>query len=207
MFSKKLKTTSLAKLKEASKKKNFYFDNRARSIVEARYEVLEYVEINVFMAYMEHLNELFSNYANFKFLPSQRIILLDHEPDYYPSLIDVGFSIYNVITLLAYHNIPLENIILFSNRYGCQPEIDKITQEIYNGGTLKVIYTALWADYSDEQTEINPNNLKIEFLYCCLNRNARLHRLVTLAYLNYYKLLDKGIISCHLKTRQNGLFI
>jgi hypothetical protein len=199
MFSRKLKTTTLAEIKESIKKLNYYVDKRVIDIIESKYEVLEYIDIHKFIPYPELLDELFANYANFKFAPNQRIILLDHETDYYPSMDSVGFALHNAITLLAYHHIPLENVIFFSNIYGLQREVDTLTRELYNGGTMKVVSTVLWNYYRDDSgyAEINPNNFKIEFLYCCLNRRNRLHRLLTLAYLNYYKLLDKGIITWH----------
>ena len=208
MFSKKLKATSLAEIKETIEKLNYYIDKRVIDLIESKYEVLEYIDVHKFMPYPDLLNELFASYARFEFADNQRIILLDHETDYYPSSDSVGFTMYNVIVLLAFHNIPLKNVILFSNIYGLQEEINKLTQELYNGENLKVINTVLWNYYRDDSgyTDINPDNLKIEFLYCCPNRRNRLHRLLTVAYLNYHNLLDKGIVTWHSLAQRPRLY-
>lgn len=164
--------------------------------VRQRYDVVDILDL-------WHLNDpvdmisALSVYKDTCWTPSQRLIVLYHDTDYYPTLDCAGNQVYNFLKLCGHFSIPTEYILFFTNHYGLGPDVQKLSQHLCNSIGPKVIHTSLWYDAPDPD-EIQCENVDtVSHLFVCLNGIQRQHRLFTLCALADRGLLDKGMISYH----------
>jgi hypothetical protein len=169
-------------------------------LVGQKYQILEILDLIYYDCRLNELNQTLQKYQNHIFSPDERIILLHHDTDYYSDIKSVGNNIYNIFRILSYHDVPLEFVIMFTNHYGIEKELQHMCQKILNKSVPQVIYTVLFWIFPENLENLpDPKYQEIKNLYCCLNRVERAHRLLTLAYLQEYDLLDQGVISYHFK--------
>jgi hypothetical protein len=166
-------------------------------IVNARYEILEIIDLVQYDYQLDKLDQLLSKYNDYTFLNNQRIIILHHDTDYYISNNSQGFTIFNLCILLNRYQIPHEFLIMFTNHYGIENEIAQLSSQICNCRPFKIIYTSQWYDYPDSESINNSQVVSIKNLFCCLNGVNRAHRLLTLCYLKKNNLFNLGTISYH----------
>lgn len=183
------------------KNDSFLLHNDVVKIVCDKYCVLEFVNLVDYDFDPESLASLLAKYCSYSFAANQKIIVLHHDTDYYPSTDAVGNTIYNFFRLCANFDISLENIIFLTNHYGIDKEIKKVSMNICNSSGPSVIYTSLWYDFPTTAEAPDKNFLsepeKICKLYSCLNGQQRMHRVLTLCMLEQAGLLDQGIVSYH----------
>lgn len=170
-------------------------------IVNARYEILDIVDLVEYDYQLDKLDQLLSKYSNYVFLKNQRILILHHDTDYYINKNSTGFTLHNLCVLLNQYRVPTESLIMFTNHYGIKEEIAQLSKQLCNSNTLTVIYTSQWYDFPDSSIVSEPNHqsANIKNLFCCLNGVNRIHRLLTLCYFQKYNLIDAGTISYHFK--------
>ena len=171
-------------------------------LIEGKYQIVKIINLVKYDTNPELLSCVFFEYYNVEFAHNQRLVILHHDTDFYPSLTSVGNTIYNVLRLCANYMIPLEKIILLTNHYGIEDEIKNTAKQICNADSVTVIYTSQWYDFPN-QSEINAivplDTLDYDYLYCCLNGQQRQHRLMTLCMLQEHNLTEVGAISYHFK--------
>jgi hypothetical protein len=170
-------------------------------LIKEKYKILEILDLVYYDCRLNELNQILQKYQNYTFSPDERIVILHHDTDYYPSGGDVmGNNIYNLFKLLARNSIPMEFAIMFTNHYGIISEVDQLCRNILNQTPPKIIYTALWYDFPCDLENLSPIKYQnIEHLYACLNGVERTHRVLTLSYLNHNDLLSRGMISYFFK--------
>jgi hypothetical protein len=169
-------------------------------LVKEKYKLLEILDLVFYDNCLSELDQLLNKYQNYTFAPDERIVVLHHDTDYYPSEDGIGNNIYNLFKLLARNSIPMEFVIMFTNHYGIKSEIHHLCSHIVNQTQPKIIYTALWYDFPQNLENIPPLVYQnIEYLYTCLNGVERAHRVLTLCYLQQKDLLSQGMISYHFK--------
>ncbi len=171
--------------------------------VREKYNVIDIVDLVEYSLYPEQLAERLAKYFSYTFSNNERIVILHHDTDYYPSTTSVGNTVYNFFRLCANFDISINHMLFFTNHYGIEKEITFLSKTICNSDSISVIYTSLWYDFpSDEdinQSSLNADNVEFEWLYSCLNGQQREHRIFTLCMLTEYNLLESGIISYHFK--------
>jgi hypothetical protein len=182
---------------------NLLISDEVINIVREKYNVIDIVDLVKYSLYPEQLAEKLAKYFSYTFTANDRIVILHHDTDYYPSTASVGNTVYNFFRLCANFDISIENIIFFTNHYGIEKEITFLANTICNSDSISIVYTSLWYDFpSDEdidQISVNSNSAEFEWLYSCLNGQQREHRIFTLCMLAQYELLDSGIVSYHFK--------
>jgi hypothetical protein len=167
-------------------------------IVNARYTVLDIIDLAQYDFQIEKVDQLLSKYTNHTFSVNERILIFHHDTDYYTSVESSGFTVYNLCVLLHRHQIPHEFLIMFTNHYGIEKEVAHLSEQVCNSASFKVVYTSQWYDYPDQSVSNNPVPV-IENLFCCLNGHGRGHRVLTLCYFKEHDLLSHGTISYHFK--------
>lgn len=166
-------------------------------IITKKYRILETIDLVFYDYRMPELYELLSRYENYTFKTNERILILHHDIDYYVSLDVCGFTIHNLITILNQLNIPNEFLIMLTNHYGIEKEIQTQFNALSNSQAFKVIYTSQWYDFPENIIIEEPKHSQLEKLYCCLNGIQRQHRMAMLCNLTEKSLLDQGIVSYH----------
>lgn len=165
-------------------------------IVNSQYKVLEIIDLVHFDHQLDKLEELLTVYKDYNFQYNERILILHHDTDYYPSVDSNGFTLYNLVVLLNRFQIPQEHLILFTNHYGIKQEVETLSAQICNTKPMNVIYTSLWYDFHHDPS-VKLRALPINNLFCCLNGVNRIHRLITLCYLQEHNILQQGMVSYH----------
>lgn len=170
-------------------------NSQVLDIVRSKYKVVDIIDLYDVDRDMSRVLTMLEKYRDYEFKDHERLIFLHHDTDYYITLDSSGFSIYNLIMILSHLSIPGEFVIMFTNHYGIEQEVNKQYKLFGNFSPMTVVYTALWYDfpYNVEPTPSISGN--IEKLYCCLNGKQRHHRMMLLCYLKEYNLLDNGIVS------------
>jgi hypothetical protein len=166
-------------------------------LIQQRYHIVDIVDLSEHVIEPESLAVCLSQHINAKFDSNQRIVVLQHDTDYYPRINSVGNTLYNFVRLCANYQIPLDKVILLTNNYGVEAEIQSLARQICNEDTITVIYTAQWFDFPDMPLQPHSPEVPIKNLYCCLNGKMRQHRILTLSMLQEHQLLDLGVISYH----------
>lgn len=166
-------------------------------LVKQKYQIIEIVDLSEHDLDPESMAVCLSKHCNANFDNNQRLVVLHHDTDYYPSINSVGNTIYNFIRLCANYQIPLDKVIVLTNNYGVEAEINSLVRQICNEDSITVIYTAQWFDFPDMPLQPHQLDAEIKKLYCCLNGKMRQHRILTLSMLQEHQLLDLGVISYH----------
>lgn len=161
---------------------------------QRRYDLVGIINLVFFDLDLDKLTHEFQQWSKVKFEPQQRLLVLHHDTDYYVE--NQGNTTYNVIKLLGEYRIPTEHVIILTNHYGLEQEVQHQCNQV-NVSLPKVIYTSLWYDYPDPEHITNIPNQESQYLFCCLNGVERSHRLATLCYLEHYNLIDQGQVSYH----------
>jgi hypothetical protein len=174
-------------------------------IVRSKFDILDIIDLIDFDDNLDLLATKIGKLQNAELAPNQRIVVLHHDTDFYPTVNHseiIGNTIFNLFKLINVFNVPSEKIIFFTNHYGIKEEVDRVSQVLFNLPTSTVVYTSQWYDFPDEPTimeqiENQPKVSDISALYCCLNGVRRMHRVLMLCYLQKTALLSKGIVSYH----------
>jgi hypothetical protein len=178
----------------------------ARSLIGSKFDIVATFDLKDAVNTDILLNAI-SQFQNANFGLRQRILILHHETDYYPTINHdgvVGNTIFNLFKLISTFNVPSEKILFLTNHYNIQEEIDRVAL-FFNLTAPQVVYTSQWYDFPkiEEITDqINsPKEIPpISSLYCCLNGVERMHRLLTLCYFKATGILKHGLISYHFNT-------
>jgi hypothetical protein len=169
-------------------------------LIEKKYRVLTYLDLLYYDGRLDQLNQILSDYQDYVFLPEERIIILHDDTDYYANAESIGNTIYNLFKLMNKYNIPMEFVIVLTNHWGIETEIEKLSQTILNSQSPRVIYTALNFDFPENLDNLPKLEYQnIDHLYACLNGVERAHRVLTLCHLQHHDLITQGLISHHFK--------
>lgn len=139
----------------------------------------------------------FNRYKNFVFKNNQRILVLDHDTDYYPDVSTIGNNLYNLIRVMSWLDISTDHVVLLTAHYGLEQDVVSLCDQ-FNMTPPKVIEFSQWYAYPNIHEHVMPiTDKKFSHLFITLNNQPRSHRMCLLAMLHQKKLADKGIISWH----------
>jgi hypothetical protein len=173
------------------------------STLSSKFEIIDYFD------FLDNDSDPSSFYVwcqqweNFKFSHNQRLLIIDHDTDYYQEnqIVPYGNNSYNFFKCCGYFNLPTEFMIIFSGTHGKHIEISSLCK-LFNltpptvGEYLHLSgYSPIHRPVSDIEFNIN----KINKLFFCLNGTRRSYRVLFLCYLIENNLIDCGYISYHFK--------
>jgi len=133
--------------------------------------------------------------ADYEFQPNDIIILAIQDTCFYSNC-NYGLNAYlhNLYTILKKYDIPTEFLLLLSNHYGIDKEIETMNS-LFMYDIIRVHCTPLWYDFFIDDIDIEDNISSIDYLYTCVNNTSRAHREYTLCKIKEEGLYDEGIIS------------
>jgi len=183
------------------KKPDFFVTLResAVEVINDSIEVVEYLDLMYSDYDLNGLINFFKKYQDFEFTHKQRLVILHHDLDYYPSWDSVGNTIFNIIQIVAEFDISTDHIVILNSNFGGKYADDvNYLCEIENLNPIQVVDTSLWYDYPPmrkiRNIDITPNKKN---LFCFLNGVGRSNRKTMYAWLAEYNLLEQGNISWH----------
>ena len=135
----------------------------------------------------------FLRFKNYAFAPNERLLILDHDTDYYPSMCSVGNNMYNFFKIISALDISTNHIVIVTANYGLQKDITYLS-DMYDVTPPRTIEFALWYTFPTIVDYTIPQIDK-KYLYTCLNGVPRVHRKILLALLEKHNLIDQGLIS------------
>lgn len=135
-------------------------------------------------------------FKNFSFQPHQRLLILDHDIDYYPSVSSVGNNLYNLFKLISELDISTDHITILTGTYNLEEDV-RLLCDMFNLSYPKVFEFSQWYTFPSKITEPNCNNTTNKKLYICLNYQPRTHRKILISLLIKKNLLEHGIVSWH----------
>jgi hypothetical protein len=157
-------------------------------------DLLEIILLSEYEWRLDDLYHLLKPYQDYIFSANQRVVILHHESDYYPSLCSAGNKIYNFLQIIADLNISTDHIVILSNTIGLGREVAQLCASL-NIAPPQVIDFTLWYVFPEQLPQQYAVNEKQEFLYTCLNGMNRSHRSTTMALLYKHGLENLGMIS------------
>lgn len=176
--------------------------NSVIDIIQSKYQIVNVIELLVYDYQLNELAQKLHQYQNHTFDINDRILVLHHDTDYYPSLPSVGNTMFNFFKLASNFSLPLEKIIFVTNHYGIDVEIEKLSKSICNSPAPEVIQTSQWYDFPDQDSlrnQLTPTD-SFSHVYSCLNGRQRQHRVFMLCKLQELGILQQGIVSYNFNT-------
>jgi hypothetical protein len=171
-------------------------------LIQEKYQIVDVIDLVDYSPDAESLAQVMEKFYDKEFGPTERLVILHHDTDYYPSPTTVGNTVFNLFRLCANYLISLDHIIFLTNHYGIKDEIFSICKSICNTQSMpNVIYTSQWYDFPNASDMVVTNSkfTDPQHLFCCLNNKRRQHRVLTLCMLQDHDLLDHGLVSYHFK--------
>lgn len=158
-------------------------------------EILCHCDLIAHDHHWRSLHDVLFPYAGFEFAHHQRLLVLDHDTDYYPDVCSIGNNLYNLIKLFSLLDISTDHVVILTGNYGLEKDVQHLCDQ-FNLSYPKVIEFSQWYVYP-LVTELIDNDIieNFDHLFICLNNVQRCHRKILMAMLYEKKLTDLGIIS------------
>jgi len=167
----------------------------AGKILTDKYNIKLYIDSIDYDYEYDKLDDDVRVLADYKFMPDDIIIVAVHDTCFYSNC-SYGLNIFlhNLYIILRKYDIPREFLLLLSNYYGIQKEIETMNS-LFMYDIIRVHCTPLWYDFFIDDTDIEDDCSSTDYLYTCVNNIKRLHRVYTLCKIKEEGLYDQGIIS------------
>lgn len=163
--------------------------NKVDKFIKEKYNVL-FESDGIF--YLDDFKRLESDLKKIKkeeFEDLDRIIFYRFETDFYSDFLNTGLTLRNIIECLKNVDIPFYNVLIFSNHYGIQKELDFLLKDSDQKITL-IETCAVAVDISHDFNQINTNYKSIiKPALCLMGGASRGHRHILFNYLKQNNLL------------------
>jgi hypothetical protein len=172
-----------------------YYNSLVTGRFPADIEIVGTCELEKYQHNWRALYHALKPYQDREFQHNQRLMILDHDTDYYPNEHCVGNNLYNLIKLFAKLNISTDHVVILTGNYGLEPDVELISRQ-FNLTAPRVIEFSQWYVYPVVGSiRPEPRSSDFSHLYVCLNYQPRTHRMILMALLNEKNLLESGITS------------
>jgi hypothetical protein len=170
------------------------------NVIEEHHEIVATFNLVDYDHQMNQLADQLWQFRNTTFGHNQRLLIIHHDTDYYPSINSMGNTLYNFFRLVSDFGLPCEKILILTNLYGLEEEVKMAARTLCNSEPPVVIRTHYWYDFPqleklDTTYAVKHPLLPITHLYTCFNGQKRSHRLLLLCWLAELGLLDHGMLS------------
>lgn len=177
--------------------------------VKKKYNIIGIVDLADIYQYPRALYLLLKSFKKENYDANDRILIYHYDTDYYQEHTGFGFTLYNLLRIIAALDIPVSFFIFFTNHYGLKAEIEKF---FYLRNIDTRFLNMFESSYQQLQTSSEANDTNIDLgsikkHYICLNGQKRIHRIIFLSGLRNLDLLDKGLLSWHFATKSEDTHI
>jgi hypothetical protein len=162
---------------------------RYRDIIYNKYRVVLHLEFKQFDHDFAILEEQLRSIKKQSFAPNERIIIEHMDTDYYCDELACGLGLFNLFTAFQQVDIPLFTMLLFTNHFGIQREIDVLAPNASDRPTVietfinKIHYTNDYETLPLDQDQIQRPGL-------CMMGHPRVHRHAMYRFLEKENLLS-----------------
>lgn len=133
------------------------------------------------------------------FAPSDKILLVHMDTDYYDPVLKFGLIPINVVRIFENLDIPFHSLLFVTNHFGIKKEFDQLLLNRHPADRPQVIETLLTPILLAESYDLAPQPCfdRIEKNAICMMGQARSHRVAFYNFLVNNELLDKVAASQH----------
>jgi hypothetical protein len=168
-----------------------------------KYQILLSIDMLDYDFDLDKLYKVLLEFADYNFMPNQRIVITQSDTDVYVDDSNFGFTLWNIYNILAYLDIPGEHVI-YLHHHTQDAESKKIAktknissmQNIYN----PYVWLPLGSDVADKKLSAE----LIQYPYMFLSGIPRSNRQYTMSKLIEQNLHNTGLIAYHNKIEYNN---
>lgn len=169
--------------------KNVLMTEKYKDLLYSKYEVLGHYEMKAFdwnwLLFEDHLRSIKLNYYS----PNQKYIVEHVDTDYYHPDFKYGFWISNLISVFKTVDVPLHALLLFTNHFGIDKEINKLAPDPHDRPTV-VSSFVVTPHYTDNYQPVEISPELITHPAICMMGAGRNHRYAMFRFLEKHNLLD-----------------
>ena len=146
-----------------------------RDVVYNKYRVVLHLEFKQFDQDFTILEEHLRTVKKQSFDPDERIIIEHVDTDYYFNEFAHGLGLYNLFTAFKQVDIPLFTMLLFTNHFGIQREVDELAPDTNDKPTVIETFITK-THYTNNYRPILLNQDQIQRPGLCMMSQGRVHR-------------------------------
>jgi hypothetical protein len=159
-----------------------------------KYQILLSIDMIDYDFDLDKIYEVLLEFSNYTFMPNQRILITQSDTDVYVDGSDVGFTLWNIYSILAHLDIPGEHII-YLHHHTQQDESIKIAKS-KNISPMQNIYNPyVWLPLGTDVVNKNLSADLIQYPYMFLSGIPRVNRQYTMSKLIEQNLHSSGLIA------------
>jgi hypothetical protein len=165
-----------------------------KTVLYSKYDILGHYETKWFdsdwPSFEKHLQSIKLDY----YTPKQKYIVEHVDTDYYHPDFNYGFWLSNLISVFKTVDIPLHALLLFTNHFGIEQELNALASDPHDRPTVvnSFITTTHYTEHY-QPVEVSPELIKYPAI--CMMGAGRTHRHVVFRFLEKNNLLETVAIS------------
>lgn len=172
--------------------------------IKKKFNVLLSLDCRQFDSNYQQLIDSLNTVKKNQYQPTDRILIVHMDTDYYDKLLPFGLLPVNIIRIFKSMDIPLYLLLFVTNHIGIKKEFDALlpNQSIHDFPTVieTLLSKLLLSDYADLNTHnIDFNFDKIEKAGLCMLGRKRSHRTAMCNFLKNNNLLDAVALKTNFK--------
>lgn len=173
-------------------------------VLDKKFNILSYINLASTDFNPTVLDQSLKSFHNYEFKNNEKILIIHIDTQYYLPTCNYSITLYNLHATLHAYNIPTESILMFTNHYGIEKELE-ILAKIFNFITPIKAFTSFYdfVGTTKNVNDIDTNHNSIDYLFCCINGVQRSHRTLMLSMLKHYELFEHGLITTNFSNKQN----
>lgn len=165
-----------------------------RAALYSKFDILDHFEVKYFDQDWPSL-EVYLRSIKLDYYTSKQKYIVEHvDTDYYHPDFKYGFWITNLISVFRQVDIPLHCLLLFTNHFGIEREIQSLAPDPMDR-PLVVSSFIVSSHYSDNYQSVDTDADAIDYPAICMMGSSRTHRHALFRFLQHNQLLDKVAVS------------
>jgi len=160
-----------------------------RTFINSKYNVVGQIYLPDYDRDFTKIDQLLSSIKIDQFLPNDRIVIEHFETDYYLPEFPYGFTLYNLFTAFKKLDIPLFTMLLVTNSFGIEKEVNQLVTDLNDCPTIVSTFLST-RHYIDSYTNISIEAEEITIPGISMLGYARTHRNALFNFINKNNLLN-----------------
>jgi len=165
-----------------------------KDFIYSKYNVLGNIRLIANDSDFENVEKMLSTMKKDIHLPTDRIIIEHFDSDYYLPEFPYGLTMYNLFTAFKKLDIPLFTMLLVSNSFGIEKEVQQLIIDTNDCPTVINTFIS-WYHYTNQYQEIEIDADEIIMPGISMMGHARAHRNALYHYIESNSLLDKVAVT------------